>query len=188
MHRRGRRFSAYNTYKALDMINFTEIPYELNGHRILRIPRDQSALLSSRSQVMTTGALNDVPFKGPIEPDGAGGHWIDVTHIPEIVKASKIHVSIEQTNDWPEPTLPKEFVDMLTAHPKAKETYDKATPIAHWEWLRWTLATNNPETFKKHIEVSRSKLEKGMRRPCCFNRASCTTADVAKNGILIDPR
>lgn len=170
------------------MISFRSTAYTLNDHTILRLPREKSIELSSRSQVMVKGMVGNQKFIGPLEPDGMGGHWIDATHITDVSDDVPIEASLEQTNEWPEPTMPREFVEMLTAHPEAKETWDKATPMAHWEWLRWTLATKNPETFKKHIKVSRSKLTKGMRRPCCFNRASCTTAAVAKSGVLIDPR
>ncbi len=174
------------------MITFTASPYTLNDHLILRLPAAESAKLSSRSQVMVTGTLNDTAFSAPLEPDGMAGHWLDIhselASSADISPGRDARVSLEQSNDWPEPVMPKEFTDMLAAHPEAKATYDAATPMAHWEWLRWTISTKNPDTYLKHIEVSRSKLTKGMRRPCCFNRASCTTAAVAKSGVLIDPR
>ena len=170
------------------MISFSNTPYTVNGHVILRLPHEQSALLTSRSQVMATGVIGGDAFTGPVEPDGYGGHWIDVTNLSQIKGNIPVAVEIEQTNEWPEPTMPQEFLTMLTENPSAKTTYDKATTMAHWEWLRWTLATKNPATYAKHIEVSRSKLTKGMRRPCCFNRAACTVADVAKNARLIEQK
>lgn len=168
------------------MLSFTTTPYTVNSHLIIRLPAELSAKLTSRSQVMGTGTVNDIAYTGPIEPDGRGGHWIDATSIQSIHEGGEAVVHIKQTDEWPEPRMPQEFLDMLASHPEAKATYDKATPMAHWEWLRWTLATKNPDTYKKHIEVSRSKLTKGMLRPCCFNRSACTVADVAKNARLIE--
>lgn len=167
------------------MVSFITIPYALHGVTILRIPDEISATFTSRSQVMLTGMIGNMSFHGPAEPDGMGGHWVDVTDLSYIAE-QPIEVSIEQTNDWPEPTMPAEFMQMLESSPTAKATWDNATPMAHWEWLRWTNATKNSETFAKHIRVSQSKLEKGMRRPCCFNRSSCTVAAVAKSGVLIN--
>lgn len=167
------------------MMEFTVAPYTVNGITILRIPDKISKTFTSRSQVMLIGTISNAPFSGPGEPDGMGGHWIDITNLQ--TNNQPITVSIEQTNDWPEPTMPPAFLQMLESSPTAKATWDKTTPMAHWEWLRWTNATKNPETLAKHIRVSQSKLEKGMRRPCCFNRSSCTVATVAKNGRLITP-
>ena len=73
---------------------------------------------------------------------------------------------------------------MITQQPKISATWQKATPRAHWEWLRWINATANPDTRAKRLAAMADKLAKGMRRPCCFNLASCTVSDVAKNGKL----
>jgi hypothetical protein len=53
--------------------------------------------------------------------------------------------------------------------------------MAHHEWIRWIRSTHNPETRAKRIVVSMSKLNKGMKRPCCFNTAICTIPEVSQN-------
>lgn len=174
------------------MISFTTIPYTLNEHAILRLPSDVSTQLTSRSQIMVTGKIAGAKFAQPLEPDGMGGHWIDAS--PQLVASAQINddkpvdVDITPTNDWLEPTMPREFDEMLRSDPAAKMTYSQATPMAHWEWLRWVTSTKNPETYTKRIAVSRNKLARGMRRPCCFNRASCAVVAVVRSGVLIDPR
>ena len=169
------------------MITFSAQPYALHGIHVLRLPQETSAKLSSRGQIMVTGEIDSKKFTAPLEPDGQGGHWLDVTSLTKN-NVDNVSVSLEPAETWPEPAMPREFTDMLGSSLEARGTWDKATPMAHWEWLRWISSTKNPDTYQKRIAVSRSKLEKGMRRPCCFNRASCTVAAVSKSGILIDPR
>ena len=59
------------------------------------------------------------------------------------------------------------------------------TPMARWEWVRWVNATKNPDTRKRRVEVSISKMSHGKRRPCCFDLASCTDPELSKNGKLV---
>lgn len=64
--------------------------------------------------------------------------------------------------------------------------WDDITPMARWEWVRWVNATKSPETRQRRVEVTISKLRAGKRRPCCFDRSSCTDPEVAKSGKLIE--
>ena len=61
------------------------------------------------------------------------------------------------------------------------------TPMARWEWVRWVNATTNPDTRKRRVEVTISKMKSGKRRPCCFDLAACTDPNLSKNGRLIEP-
>ncbi len=163
--------------------------YEVNSWLVGRLPDDASEQLQSRSQVMINGRINDHTFQRPLEPDGQGSHWLHVdselAKELKIKNGDKITFEFEASKEWPEPTLPKDFSSMLKTDTVAKTTWDKATPMAHWEWLRWVNSTTNPGTRAKRIEVSRSKLNRGMRRPCFFNRSMCCIPEVSKSGVLI---
>lgn len=163
---------------------------EISKTTLVLIPIELSRELPSRAQVFVRGKLNEVEFDAVLEPDGKGGHWFSPKL--ELLKQAgaklgdEVTLEITASNDWPEPELPADFAKMLNEDRVAKATYDKATPMAHWEWLRWVNSTMNSDTRAKRIEVSRSKLTKGMRRPCCFNRNMCTVPHVSKNGVLLD--
>jgi len=58
--------------------------------------------------------------------------------------------------------------------------------MARWEWVRWVNATRNPDTRQRRVDVSISKMNSGKRRPCCFNLAACTDADLSRNGRLLE--
>jgi hypothetical protein len=158
---------------------------------IVRLPKEISAKLPSRGQVMVKGSINGFEIHTALEPDGDWSHWLHVDK--NMQKSAKINVgdtvklAIESTKDWPEPDNPIDWQAALDADPEVKAKLARVTPMARWEWIRWINSTNNPETRKRRIEVSRSKLRAGERRPCCFNRNVCCVPEVCKSGVLLEP-
>src|SRR5258705_13952316 len=97
-------------------------------------------------------------------------------------------LEIESVKDWPEPSVPQDLKRVLAASPQQIREICKAiTPMARWEWVRWVNATQDPDTRKRRVEVSVSKMKSGKRRPCCFNLAACTDPNLSKNGRLAEP-
>ena len=112
----------------------------------------------------------------------------ELKKIAAIKSGDNVEVDITVSQDWPEPTVPKDLADALkTAPQKVKDKWQDITPMARWEWIRWMNATLSQETRKVRIEKTVSKLNGKHRRPCCFNLAACTESYVAKNGQLIEP-
>jgi hypothetical protein len=157
---------------------------------ILRLPKAASQTLPSRGMNMVCGTINGLLFQSAAEPDGSGGHWLGwkekSPQLTGVTVSESVKLEIEPTAEWPEPEVPTDILAGLTTVPPAEKLWQELTPNAHWEWLRWIRSTNNPETRKKRIEVACSKLESGMRRPCCFNRNLCTVSEISKNGVLLD--
>lgn len=166
-------------------IRFTATPFAVGTITIVRLPKDASLKLPSRGMSMAEGTLNGSGTTFPLEPDGKGSHWFPLE------KATKkpVTVAMEPKNikEWPEPTIPADIQKGIAADAKAFAVWKEVTPAAHWDWIRWIRSTHNPETRKKRIDVACSKLRRGMRRPCCFNRSMCTEPSVSKNGVLLDP-
>ncbi len=176
-------------------IQFKTKLFEINSRIILRLPEDASEKLPSRGLVMVKGMINDVPFKALLEPDGRYGpgqkpsHWfspdeklLDDAH----TKAGDIiQVSLEPTKDWTNPEVPPDMKKALESDTEIQKLWNDITPIARWDWVRWVRAVKTEETRKKHIEIMLSKLGKGMRRPCCFNRNLCSDPSVSRNWVLL---
>lgn len=175
----------------MSAIHFKSNLFKIGSWTILRLPESASAKLPSRGQVLAEGTINGYPFQTPLEPDGKGSHWFRVDG--KTAKGAKaeagdtVTLKIEPTKAWPEPEIPQDIKKALDAHKEAKNTWDEATPLAHWEWLRWIRSTGRKETRQKRIDVACDKLRKGERRPCCWNRNLSTEPYVSKNGILLDP-
>jgi len=172
----------------METISFNVAPYKINGHLVLPLPQDASSKLPSRSQVMVKGTVDGYEFQTALEPDGNGSHWLDVNKDMQAagVSAGKsASLEIEATKDWPEPEIPQDWQAALDADPKVYAFWNKTTPLARWEWLRWIDSTKEPSTRQRRIEVSCSKLLHGEKRPCCFNRSMNCVPDVSKSGVLL---
>jgi len=173
------------------MIRFQAKPYNIKTWTVLRLPPEASAKLPSRGQVMVKGTINDFQFQTALEPDGKGSHWLNIDK--SMQKAADIDagdtatLEIESTKDWPEPVVPSDLKTALGAHPKVQTLWERITPLARWEWIRWIGATSKSETRTRRIETAFSKLNAGERRPCCFNRSMCCVPAVSKNGVLLGP-
>lgn len=164
---------------------------------ILRLPEESSALLPSRCMTMVSGTFNDIPFKAVLEPDGKYGpgkkpsHWFrpdnSLLDKAKAISGDTVRVSIEPTKEWIEPEIPEDVKKALASSLKAEHVWKDITPMARWDWIRWIRAVKTQETRIKHIEVMLDKLNKGMRRPCCFNRNLCSEPAVSHNWVLLNP-
>jgi len=173
-------------------IRFAATPNTIDRSTILRLPKKASVKLPSRGQVAIEGTINGHHFQTVVEPDGTFGHWIKIDRkLKEsaAVSAGKsATLEIDPVKDWPEPSVPPDLKTALAAAPqKIQEVWKEITPMARWEWVRWVNSTANPDTRKRRVEVSISKMKSGKRRPCCFNLASCTDPKLSKNGRLAEP-
>jgi uncharacterized protein YdeI (YjbR/CyaY-like superfamily) len=173
-------------------IRFDATLYTIDQWTLLRLPQEASQKLPSRGQVAVQGTINGHTFQTVLEPDGTFGHWMRVDgHLQQaaaIGTGDTATVEIEPLNDWPEPDVPPDFALALAAAPqKIQDMWNEITPMARWEWVRWVNATKNPDTRKRRVEVSISKMQSGKRRPCCFNLAGCTDPNLSRNGRLLEP-
>ncbi len=169
-------------------ISFEALLSQIESRNIIKIPMASSEQLPSRGMVMIKGTMKDVAFTAPLEPDGKGSHWFEVSD--ELCKAAEILIGqtvsliIESTNEWLEPELPKDIMDAVIKAGLIRQ-WNAITIKARWEWLRWIRSTKNPVTRQKRIDVACSKLQKGDKRPCCFDSTRCTITDVSKSGVLL---
>jgi hypothetical protein len=140
---------------------------------------------------MVDGTINGFRFQAGLEPDGKGSHWLRIGKtLREAAGADAgdtVTLAIEPTAERPEPKVPADLKNALTADPQAHTLWADITPLARWDWIRWIRATKQPQTRRRRIEVACSKLQAGQRRPCCFNRSLCTDPSVSHNGVLLEP-
>jgi hypothetical protein len=173
-------------------IRFAATLYTIDEWTILRLPEKASEKLPSRGQAAVRGTINGHEFQMVLEPDGDSGHWMMVDEklqqISSVSAGDTATLEIDSTEDWPEPNVPQDFQTALAAAPqKIQDLWKAITPMARWEWVRWVNATKNPDTRKRRVEVSISKMNSAKRRPCCFNLAACTDPYLSKNGRLLEP-
>ena len=171
-------------------IRFDATLHTIEKTTILRLPEQASRKLPSRGQVAVQGTINGHGFTTVLEPDGNSGHWMRVDgklqRSAAVRAGDTATLEIEPRTEWPEPSVPQDLKAELAAAPKQiQDLWEAITPMARWEWVRWVNATANPDTRKRRVEVTISKMQNGKRRPCCFNLAGCTDPNLSKNGKLI---
>ena len=181
----------------MSAIKFSTKLFNIKDWTILRLPVEASVQLPSRGMIMVAGTLNEVPFKTLLEPDGVYGKGKNPSHWfrPDKKLLEKAHakvgdtvqISLEPTKEWIEPEIPEDMKKALKSSSKARALWDDTTPLAHWDWVRWVRAVKTEETREKHLQVMLDKLNKGMRRPCCFNRNMCSEPYVSHNWALLAP-
>jgi len=181
------------TAQSAATIRFNAALYRVDDRTILRLPDDASRKLPSRGQVAVQGTINGRRFETVLEPDGDSGQWMPVDrNLQEMAAADvgeTVSLDIEPSKGWPEPTVPQDLEAALDAAPQdIQDLWKEITPMARWEWVRWVNATRNPDTRKRRVEVTISKMHNGKRRPCCFNLAACTDPYLSKNGRLLKPK
>ena len=172
------------------VIRFDAEVVTLEGRRIALVPADASARLPSRGQVAVTGTLDGHPLTDVVEPDGRRGHWLALdrrhpTPTDPAADAPVVSVELTPAATWPEPEVPADLSAALDGAPASADTWRDITPMARWEWVRWITSTRSPATRDRRIEVGLSKLERGSRRPCCFDLSSCTDPTLARSGKLL---
>jgi len=175
---------------AVSTIRFDARLFAIEKSTILQLSERASKELPSRGQVAVHGKINGHEFQTVLEPDGDRGHWMkldeELQQAAGIGSGDSATLDIEVTNEWPEPNMPQDLATALAAAPqKIDELWGDITPMARWEWVRWINATNNPDTRRRRVELTISKMDRGKRRPCCFDLAACTDPQLARNGRLI---
>ncbi len=151
--------------------------YNNSDIQIFVLPKSVSAKMPSRGMVMVSAVINNQTIQKPLEPDGKGGHFLVLDKkLASSVKLKPAHlanIELEVVKDWTEPEVPKDLKVELNKDLEVKKLWNDITPMARWDWIRWIDSTKNPETRKRRINITHSKLKMGKRRPCCFNRSEC---------------
>ena len=168
-------------------IFFEAILTKVQSRKVIKIPLNLSEKLPSRGMVMVQGTMNDVSFQVPLEPDGKGSHWFEVSDTliedVDVTVGQTVSLSIKPLDEWREPETPDEIMEAIINACLINQ-WNAITTKAKWDWLRRIRSTDNPATRQKRIDVSCSKLQKGDKRPCCFDRTRCTITDVSKSGVF----
>jgi hypothetical protein len=176
----------------MQAIRFKTELFTIHDWTVLLLPQSASAQFSSRGMVLVEGTINDKPLKAALEPDGRGSHWFRVDKALQeaagIKAGDTVSVELEPAKEWWRPDAPDDLKKALAKAPKAQRLWNNITPKAQWEWIRWIRGAKQAETYQKHIEVAISKLNSGMRRPCCFNSSMCSEPYVASSKwALLEP-
>lgn len=139
------------------------------------LPAAASNKLPTRSMVTVAGTFAGHPLQATLQPDGQGGHWLKVEKALQqaagVAAGATVTLEIAPVAEEPEPLVPDDLHDALTAHPTARATWDDITAVARRDWIFWIVSGKKAETRAKRIATSCDMLAAGKRRACCFDRS-----------------
>lgn len=162
-------------------------PSEGGAWTFLRVPQEASDKLPTRSMASVEGTMNGFAFQATLQPDGMGGHWLKVepslSEGAGVSPGDMIELEISPVTVEPEPQVPDDLWDALSASPEAMGVWNATTAIARRDWIQWMTSGRKAETRAIRREKMMDMLAKGKRRVCCFDRSgqyskefSCPTA------------
>lgn len=143
--------------------------------RFLVLPSEASARLPARSMVSVEGTLAGAPFQATLEPDGHGSHWLKVDRklreAAGVDAGDTVTLEIAPVTREPEPAVPADLRQALSAQPAALAVWKDITAVARRDWIHWITSGKKAETRVKRIATACDMLASGKRRACCFDRS-----------------
>jgi Bacteriocin-protection, YdeI or OmpD-Associated/Domain of unknown function (DUF1905) len=138
----------------------------------LTLPKNASAKLPSRGRTTLEGAINSIPFRAALEPNGKGSHLLRVNKTMRDAAGgdtvAAVTVEITRVGEEPEVRVPMDLHKALAAAPLAQAGWEDITPMARRDWIFSITSAKQPETRRRRIEKACDMLACGKRRLCCF--------------------
>lgn len=137
------------------------------------LPKAVSDQLPRRGRTSVDGTINGHPFQATLEPDGQLSHWLQVSKALQdaagVTPGDTVKVELSAASPEPEPQLPDDLREALTALPAAKSTWDDTTTIARLDWIHWVESAKQAKTRERRVENACDMLASGKKRVCCFD-------------------
>lgn len=141
----------------------------------LVLPKSASEKLPRRGRTSVEGTINGHFFQATLEPDGQLSHWLKVDKAMREAAGAGIGdtvtLKLAAVANEPEPALPLDFQQALSASPKARAVWDATTTIARVDWIHWIESAKQAKTRKSQVEIACDKLAAGEKRVCCFDQS-----------------
>ncbi len=141
----------------------------------LVLPKAVSDRLPRRGRTTVRGTIDGHPFQATLEPDGQLSHWLRVDeNLREAAGVSvgdTVALQLAPVNPEPEPGVPPDLHEALSASPEARATWDDTTTIARLDWIHWIESAKQAKTRKRRINNACDMLASGKRRVCCFDQS-----------------
>jgi hypothetical protein len=137
------------------------------------LPKNVSAKLPRRGRTTVEGTINGHSFRAMLEPDGRLSHWLQINE--KLIKAAGADIGdiaafeVMPVEQEPEPEMPSDLREALTASPEALAVWDDTTAIARLDWIHWITSAKQSKTRAQRIGNACDMLVSGKRRVCCFD-------------------
>ena len=137
------------------------------------LPKNMSNKLPRRGRATVDGTINGQHFQATLDPDGQLSHWLQISQALREAAAADfgdtVTLEIVPIESEPEPDIPSDFQEALSAAPEAFSVWNATTTIARLDWIHWVESAKQAKTRAKRIVAARSMLASGQKRVCCFD-------------------
>ena len=141
----------------------------------LVLPKSVSEKLPRRGRTSVDGTINGHHFQATLEPDGQLSHWLKVSkellEAAGVVVGDTVTLEVAPMVNEPEPKLPADFHEALSATEEAKVAWNATTTIARIDWIHWIESAKQSKTRKRRVENACDMLASGKGRVCCFDQS-----------------
>ncbi|MGE0001382.1 MAG: YdeI/OmpD-associated family protein [Fimbriimonadaceae bacterium] len=121
------------------------------------------------------GILDGFPFRAPLK-DGQLVLSEAQCRAASPAKGRGGSIELTRCGDEGEVRVPADLLAGMEA--PAREAWEKVTPMARREWVRWVASAKQAQTRARRIEVANDMLCQGKKRPCCFPGINWVTKDL----------
>ena len=150
-------------------------PGEGDSWAFLVLPKAVSDTLPRRGRTSVEGNLNGCPFQTTLEPDGQLSHWLKVPHALQqaasVSFGDTVTVQVVSADPEPEPAVPDDLQQALSASTAATATWNDTTTLARVDWIHWIESAKQAKTRARRVQNACEMLAEGERRVCCFDQS-----------------
>ncbi len=123
----------------------------------------------------TAGLLIGFTILGREKGTAQKSHWLRVSQELQAAAGADVgdlvSLEIRPVDEEPEPEVPTDFQEALSANPEAFEVWNDTTTIARVDWIHWIVSANQARIRDKRISDAIDKLGSGKKRVCCFDQS-----------------
>lgn len=100
-------------------------------------------------------------------------HWLQINN--QLLEAAGAHIGdtatfeIMSVEQEPEPEIPSDLQEALTASSQARAVWNETTTIVRLDWIHWITSAKQAKTRTERVNNACDMLASGKRRVCCFD-------------------
>ena len=155
------------------VVHKPEKPADAGAWLFAVLPAQVSEKLPRRGRTSIVGQVNGIDFNVTLEPDGQLSHWLKLdsalVQAAQLMPGEPATFAIKPMAEEPEPEVPADMDQALTAHPQARAVWQATTTLARVDWVHWVESAKQEKTRVKRIHDACEMLANGKRRVCCFD-------------------
>lgn len=128
----------------------------------VKVPFAAEKIFGRGGQIKVKGAINDVPFRSSLMPDGDGSHFLVISKFvrdkAKIKVGDRIQVFVEPDGEPRAIEAPPDLAKTLSKIKEAKAAWDSLSYSHRKAFVEWIVSAKKDETRKSRVEKAASMI------------------------------